>query len=91
MDHPLISVIIPAYNAGRYLGDALISVFDQDYKPIEIIVVDDGSTDNTSEVARSFKKVIYAYQSNRWPAAARNSGLAMAHGDVIAFLDADDY
>ena len=87
MDYPLISVIIPAYNAGRYLDEALISVFEQDYKPMEVIVVDDGSTDNTSEVARSFKNVIYTYQSNRGPAAARNSGLAMAHGDIIAFLD----
>ncbi|MHC4268334.1 MAG: glycosyltransferase family 2 protein [Planctomycetota bacterium] len=91
MDQPLISVIIPAYNTGRYLGEALISVFEQDYKPIEVIVVDDGSTDNTAVVARSFKNVIYAYQLNRGPSVARNTGLAMANGDVIAFLDADDF
>ncbi len=90
MDHPLISVIIPAYNSRRYLGEALRSVFGQDYRPIEVIVVDDGSIDNTSEVARSFKNVIYTYQSNRGPAVARNTGLTMALGDVIAFLDADD-
>jgi glycosyltransferase involved in cell wall biosynthesis len=90
MDHPLISVIIPAYNAGRYLGEALISVFGQDYSPMEVIVVDDGSTDETAAVAQSYSGVIYTCQSNKGPAAARNTGIGMAHGDFIAFLDADD-
>ncbi|MDH4230865.1 MAG: glycosyltransferase family 2 protein [Nitrospirota bacterium] len=91
MDRPLVSVIIPAYNSGPYLADALRSVFEQDYQPIEVIVVDDGSTDETASVARSFKDILYTFQANQGPASARNTGIRLAHGDFIAFLDADDY
>ncbi|MEJ2010055.1 MAG: glycosyltransferase family A protein [Acidobacteriota bacterium] len=92
MSFPLVSVIIPSYNSGRYLSDALRSVFEQDYQPIEVIVVNDGSTDETASVVRSFNKnIIYTFQSNQGPASARNAGLRMSHGDFIAFLDADDY
>ncbi len=85
-----VSVVIPVYNYERFLGDALRSVFEQDYHPMEVIVVDDGSTDETAAVARSFKDVIYTFQSNKGPAAARNTGIGVAQGDFIAFLDADD-
>lgn len=85
-----VSVIIPVYNGGRYLGAALRSVFRQDYGPTEIIVVNDGSSDNSAEVAVSFKDIIYFYQENRGVAAARNTGIAAATGEFIAFLDADD-
>lgn len=86
----MVSVIIPVYNCDRYLGQALQSVQNQDYQPLEIIVVDDGSEDNSANIARSFKEVHYMYQPNQGVAMARNAGVAEAHGEFIAFLDADD-
>jgi glycosyltransferase involved in cell wall biosynthesis len=89
---PLVSVIIPAYNCERFIAEAVESVKQQDYEPIEIIIIDDGSTDGTSScVKRLGEDICYLYQSNRGPAAARNSGIRVAKGEVIAFLDADDY
>ncbi len=90
MDHPLVSVIIPVRNGEKHLGRALESVFAQGYEPLEVIVVDDGSTDGTRTVAKSFSAVTLLSQSNRGPAAARNTGIAAAQGDPLAFLDADD-
>jgi len=87
----LISVIIPAYNAGAFLGDAIECVREQHYEPLEVIVIDDGSTDNTFEIAASFGNWVQIIrQENQGPAAARNSGLRLAQGNIIAFLDADD-
>jgi glycosyltransferase involved in cell wall biosynthesis len=87
----LVSVIIPVYNGERYLGGAIENVLAQDYRPIEIIVVNDGSTDNTETVARCYQRdVIYILQENRGPAAARNKGLRIASADIIGFLDVDD-
>lgn len=90
MEAKLVSVIIPTYNVGRFLSAALDSVFAQDYRPIEVIVVDDGSTDDTAVVVRSFPGVRYIHQANQGPPAARNTGLANSTGELIAFLDADD-
>jgi len=88
---PLVSAILPVYNGERYLAEAIASALSQEHRPIEIIVVDDGSTDGTAGVAASFKgSVLYTYQANSGPAAARNRGLELARGDVITFLDADD-
>jgi glycosyltransferase involved in cell wall biosynthesis len=87
---PLVSVMIGAYNAAPYLGEAIDSVLAQDYEPIELIVVDDGSTDGTAEVARSFAGVRVISQENGGNGAARNSAVAAASGDLYAFLDADD-
>ena len=88
---PLISVIIPTYNAARYLPDAIESILAQNYPNLEIIIVDDGSTDNTTEILRNYdQKIIYYYQKNRGPASARNQGLQLSNGEFIAFLDADD-
>jgi len=84
------SVIIPAYNAAQFLADTLQSVRSQNYDDYEIIVIDDGSTDDTRAVVESFPGTRYHYQSNRGPAAARNTGLRMAQGEYLAFLDADD-
>lgn len=90
-DLPLISVIIPVYNAEVFLEEALLSIQKQAYEPLEIIVVDDGSTDKTAEIATSFSdNVRYVDQENSGPALARNKGLRMAQGEIIAFLDADD-
>lgn len=87
----LISVIIPVYNGERYLAEAVQSVLAQSYQPTEIIVVDDGSTDGSSEVAKRFaSRVRYSSQPHSGPGAARNRGIDMAGGDFFAFLDADD-
>ena len=91
-DSPLVSVIIPTYNYGRYLGKALASLRDQTYRNLEIIVVDDGSTDDTKTVVARFGPgIVYLYQENRGVSAARNAGLERAAGEFVAFLDADDY
>jgi len=86
---PTISVVIPSYNNADYLGDALDSVGRQVLPANEIIVIDDGSTDETAVVASAFD-VIYLRQENAGAAAARNRGVAAAQGEFIVFLDADD-
>jgi glycosyltransferase involved in cell wall biosynthesis len=86
----LVSVIIPVYNCERFLAEAIESVLAQTYRPLEIIVVDDGSTDQSANIARSYKEIQYIYQPNQGAAVARNTGLAAAQGELIAFLDADD-
>jgi len=90
MLNPLVSAIVIAYNGERFLAEALRSIEAQDYSPIEVLVVDDGSTDRTAAIARSFDFVRYIYQPNRGEAAARNTGVQEAEGAVLAFLDADD-
>lgn len=88
---PLISVTIPVYNGERYLAEAIESMLAQTYRPIEIVVVDDGSTDSSADVAERFSPPVrYCFQPNSGPAAARNTGLKMARGDIIGFLDQDD-
>jgi Glycosyltransferases involved in cell wall biogenesis len=86
----LISVIIPVFNGARFLHAAIQSVLQQDYRPIEIVVVDDGSTDGSSAIAKSFPEVRYYYQENRGVGAARNLALRHVTGDFLAFLDQDD-
>jgi glycosyltransferase involved in cell wall biosynthesis len=86
-----ISVMIPVYNGEAYLGEAIDSVLVQSYRPIEIIVVDDGSDDASGEVARRYgDPVRYARQPRGGNGAARNRAVALATGDFFAFLDADD-
>ena len=86
-----ISIIIPTYNYAQYICEAIESVLNQTYKDFEIIVVDDGSTDNTKEVIKPYlNKIKYIYQQNSGPSAARNRGIKEAKGEYIAFLDADD-
>ena len=87
---PQISVMIGVYNAAPYLGDAIESVLAQDYDPIELIVVDDGSDDGSAEVARAYPEVRYFFQENQGNGGARNTAVAAAGGELFAFLDADD-
>jgi len=87
---PLVSVVIPCYNQAHFLSEAIESVLAQSHPNFEIIVVDDGSTDDTSEVAGCYPKVRLLRQENQGLAAARNSGLALAAGEYVVFLDADD-
>jgi GT2 family glycosyltransferase len=90
-DAVLVSVILPVHNGAQYLKEALESVFRQAYRPLEIIVVDDGSTDETAAIAGGFGKAVrYFRQENAGPAAARNLGIRNALGSLIAFIDADD-
>jgi len=88
---PSVSVVIPTYNSGRFVADAITSVLEQTCPPCEIIVVDDGSTDSTEKVLRCFNgKIKYLRQANLGPSAARNAGINAAQGEYICFLDADD-
>ncbi len=90
-NNPFVSVIIPVYNGEKFLAETLDSVFAQTYRPIEVIVVDDGSTDRSAEVIHTYPEVRYFHQSNQGVGVARNVGIAAAQGEFIAFLDADDY
>ena len=86
-----ITVVIPAYNSEKYIARAIDSVLTQTHKPDEIIVVDDGSTDNTSEIARKYEpSVKLIQQQNAGASVARNTGIEAATSEWIAFLDADD-
>ncbi len=88
---PRVSIIIPTYNRHKFLQEAIDSVLAQSYRDYELIVVDDGSTDETAEVAHKYNgKLSYIYQQNRGVSAARNKGIAASTGDYICFLDSDD-
>ena len=88
---PRVSIIIPTYNCARYLGRAIDSARAQTYKDYEILVIDDGSTDDTKDVVMQYgRQVIYLYQENRGVSAARNHAISKASGGLLAYLDADD-
>src|SRR6185503_3925511 len=88
----LVSIIIPAYNAGSYIEETLQSIFNQTYQSWEIIIINDGSTDNTLDVVKTFtdKRVDCITQKNGGVASARNKGLYFAKGEYVVFFDADD-
>lgn len=97
MKNPLISVIIPVFNGEKYIAEAIQSVLNQksvlnqNYEPLEILVIDDGSTDETASVVKSIDANInYFYQNNQGVAMARNTGLKNTKGDFITFIDSDD-
>src|SRR5271156_1258747 len=92
---PYISIIIPAYNAEKWIVDALASCVSQQYDPLEIIIVDDGSTDNTYPIASRYMddanvNLRVLRTANKGASAARNTGLSSAKGEYVLFLDADD-
>ena len=86
----LVSTVIPVYNGERFLAEAIESALAQDYRPQEVIVVDDGSTDSSAAVAARYDEVRLLRQANGGPAAARNAGILAARGELVALLDADD-
>ena len=89
-----VSVIIPTYNCARYISKAIDSVLKQTYRDFEIIIINDGSSDDTEKVVKPYLKnesVSYIYQENKGVAAARNKGIRNSKGEYIALLDADDY
>ena len=88
---PVVSVIIPCYNHAQYLAEAIESVLQQAYPATEIIVVDDGSKDNTREATAQFPEAVYIYQENAGLSAARNTGIRHSKGEYLIFLDADDW
>lgn len=94
-DNPLISIIIPVYNVEQYLTRCLDSVINQTYSNLEIIIVDDGSTDNSGSICDEYSKadsrIMVIHQANGGLSAARNTGINNASGDMIGFLDSDDY
>jgi len=91
MNQPLVSVIINNYNYGRYLGQAIDSVLTQTYPNIEVIVVDDGSTDGSQEIIKSYgDKIISVLKANGGHASTFNAGFAVSKGDIICLLDSDD-
>src|SRR4029450_5225599 len=88
---PKVSVIIPTYNGAGFIGETIDSVLEQTYQDFELIVVDDGSTDETHKVLNSYgDKLKICSQANRGVTAARNAGIQAASGELIAFLDHDD-
>ncbi len=90
--NPAISIVIPNYNYGRFLAEAVNSALDQTLPPYEVIVVDDGSTDNSLEILNAYgDKIKIIQQKNQGVGIARNAGAELASGDYLAFLDADDY
>jgi len=92
MQYPKVSAIIPTYNRAHFIAEAIQSVLDQTFTDFEVIVVDDGSTDNTKQIVNSFKdsRIKYIYQENQGVCVARNAGINASNGEYIIFIDSDD-
>lgn len=90
MSEPLVSVILPVYNGAEFLAESLETAVAQTYRHFEIVVLDDGSTDDSARIAKAFPRVRYFYQQNGGIADARNNAIALARGELLAFLDHDD-
>lgn len=94
-EHIVISIIIPVFNGEKYLADCLNSILSQSYKRFEIVIIDDGSTDLTEIIVKSYlqtnSQIQYFFQSNQGVSRARNKGIDLARGEFVMFIDADDY
>ena len=90
VSNPLVTVVVAVHNGERYLRSALESLYAQDYEPFEVVFVDDGSTDGSAAIAQAFPGIRYVRQENQGLAAARNTGLSLARGELLAYLDDDD-
>jgi glycosyltransferase involved in cell wall biosynthesis len=90
MNQPLISVIMPVFNGQLFIAEAIKSIYAQNYSNLEILVIDDGSTDNSAKIAEQLGAIVFKQAQNTGIATARNRGLAEARGELITFLDADD-
>lgn len=91
-NNPLLSIIIPVYNSELFIEETINKIYTQNYSPFELIIIDDGSTDNTAEIIKkNFPETLYYFQENKGPSAARNQGLKMCNGELIVFIDSDDY
>jgi len=94
LKQPLVSVIIPAYNAGKFISETILSIIDQTWKNIEIIIIDDGSVDNTKTIIQEFlvndARIKYYYQENGGCSSAKDKGTLLSQGDYIQYVDADD-
>lgn len=89
--YPLVSVIVPAFNASEYIGETIDSILSQSYPNLEVIVVDDGSTDDTKDRLSAFgNRIAYHYQNNSGVSAARNAGILRSRGELVTCIDADD-
>ena len=95
METALISVIVPVYNVAQYLEKSIASIQQQTYKNLEIILVDDGATDESGrlceQIAEQDERVLVYHKENEGLSQARNDGLKQAHGDYVIFIDSDDY
>lgn len=89
-NNALVSVIVPVYNSSAFILETIDTIYAQDYRPLEIIIVDDGSTDDSAKLIQRFPDIKYIYQNNQGPGAAKNTGIRAAQGEYLAFLDADD-
>ena len=90
-NNPLLSVIMPTYNNGKYINQAIESIYAQKYNNMEIIIIDDGSTDNTKEIVTKYNEIKYFYIEHKGISFARNTALEKSKGEYIAFCDSDDY
>lgn len=95
MKNPTLSIIIPVYNKGNYLAKCLTSIIGQSYKNLEVILINDGSTDNSEEIAQRYQTIDQRIKVHTFPnsgvSAARNRGIAITQGEFILFIDADDW
>ncbi|SEP61421.1 Glycosyl transferase family 2 [Ectothiorhodospira magna] len=94
-DQPLVSVIMPMFNVEQYISESVQSILNQTFDYLELIIIDDGSTDSSAEIVRKFciqeKRIIFIQQENQGQSAARNFGLSLANGKYIYFMDSDDF
>src|SRR4051794_16571198 len=90
LNEPSASIVVVCHNQAEFLSEAIGSALSQTHPSVEVVLIDDGSTDNTEEAARQYPDITYVQQRNRGLASARNRGIKESKGDFIAFLDADD-